>query len=192
PGGRVQLTDEAALVVWDEVPRAEHFIRRANFRSTAAEFGFLVPTPSRPDLGEADDGLFDALAAVTAPRVEVRHVRRARPRPRRGEHGAAAEGSMAAAVPGSGVEVLEQKQVGGLDAAVLRFRRGDKDDDPAAGAGELAGWLKTHGYEFGPALVAWLRPYVANDWVMTAFRVAGGKEGPTGPGPRGVRGAPVR
>src|SRR5207237_197283 len=164
PGGRVEITDEAALIVWDEATRTEHFIRRANFRSTAAEFGFLVPTPTKPDLGEADDGVFDSLAAVTAPKVEVRHVKRARPRPRRGEHGAAM-GDMAA-MPGSGVEVLEQKQVAGLDAAVIRFHRAGKED-PAAGAEELAGWLKAHGYEFGPALVAWLKPYVANDWVMT-------------------------
>jgi hypothetical protein len=186
PGERVEITDEVALIVWDEASKTEHFIRRANFRSTAAEFGFLVPTPSKPDLGEADDGLFDHLAAVTAPKVEVRHVKRPRPRRTTG-HGAAAP---ADAMP-AGVEVLEQKQVGGLDAVVLRFHRGGKDD-PVAGAKELADWLKKHGYEFGPTLVAWLKPYVANDWVMTAFRIAGGKAGPAEPGPRGLRGAPVR
>jgi hypothetical protein len=190
-GGRVEISDEAALIVWDEASKTEHFIRRANFRSTAAEFGFLVPTPSQPELGEADDGVFDSLAALTAPKIELRHVKRPRPRPRRGEHGEAMA-AKGAAMPRSGVEVLDQKQVGGLDAVVLRFHRGGKDDDPAAGAEELAGWLKKHSYEFGPTLIAWLKPYIANDWVMTAFRVAGGKEGPARSGPRGVRGAPVR
>src|SRR5262245_33760455 len=80
PGARVEITDEVALIVWDEATQTEHFIRRASFRSTAADFGFLVPTPSKPDLGEADDGLFDYLATVTAPKVEERNVRRPRPR----------------------------------------------------------------------------------------------------------------
>jgi hypothetical protein len=190
-GERVDITEEAALIVWDDATKTEHFIRRATFRSTAAEFGFLVPTPTQPDLGEADDAVFNSLAALTAPKVEVRHVKR--PRPRRDRHGepAAAMGGKAA-MPDAGVEVLEQKQVAGLDAAVLRFRRGAKDDDPAAGAEELAAWLKKHGFEFGPTLVAWLKPYVANGWVMTAFRIADGKDAATGPGPRGVRGVPVR
>jgi hypothetical protein len=185
-GERVEITDEVALIVWDEATKTEHFIRRANFRSTAAEFGFLVPTPTQPDLGEADDSVFDHLATVTAPKVETRHVKRARPR--RSGRGESA-GAMA---PRSGVEVLEEKQVGGLDAVVLRFHRGGKEDDPAAGAKELVEWLKKRGYEFGPTLVAWLEPYIANDWVMTAFRIAGGKGGPAGSGPRGVGGVPVR
>jgi len=187
PHERVEITDEVALILWDKATKTEHFIRRANFRSTATDFGFLVPTPSQPDLGEADDSLFNYLATITAPKVEQRTVKRPRPRPRSG-HGAA----MGDRPPQSGVEVLEQKQVGGLDAIVLRFHRDTKDNDAAAGAKELVDWLKKHGYVFGPSLVAWLKPYIANDWVMTAFRVATTKGGPAGTGFKGVRGAPVR
>jgi hypothetical protein len=104
------------------------------------------------------------------------------------------------------VVVLDQKKVGDFDAIVLGFQRG-KGDDPKAGAGELAAWLVRHGYGFGDQLAAWLVPYVRDNWVVTAFRVAGQpagdparpKPGATGkdaapprPGPAGLRAAPVR
>src|SRR5438270_793237 len=69
---RVETADETALVAWDERTKTEHFIRRATFTGTATDFGFLVPTPSRPELGAVDDALFDVLAGVTAPRTEYR------------------------------------------------------------------------------------------------------------------------
>src|SRR5262249_54021939 len=93
-------------------------------------------------------------------------------------------------------EVLEHTEVGGLEAVVLRFHRG-KNDDPAAGAQELAEWLKKRGYEFAPTLAQWLKPYVANDWVMTAFRIAKHMPVSTGPAParnaiQEMQGKPVR
>ena len=188
-GDRVDITDETALIVWDEATGTEHFIRRATFQSTGYDFGFLVPTPTRPDLGEADEAVFDRLAGITAPKVEYRHRKEKRSRgPAKMSAGAAPD----AAAPPGGVEVLDQKQVGGYDAVVLKFRRGGGDDDPAVGAKELGDWLGRHGYEFGPTLVAWLKPYVANDWVMTAFRVGTPKPGVTSAAPLGLRAAPVR
>ncbi len=40
----VEITDEAALIIWDAENRTEHFIRKANFTTSAKDFGFLVPT----------------------------------------------------------------------------------------------------------------------------------------------------
>ncbi len=67
PGERVDVADETALIVWDAKTRTQHFIRRATFLSTAYDFGFLVPTPNRPQLAESSDDLFADLAAITAP-----------------------------------------------------------------------------------------------------------------------------
>ncbi|MDB5310713.1 MAG: uncharacterized protein JWO38_4915 [Gemmataceae bacterium] len=178
-GERVDIAAETALIIWDEANKTEHFIRRATFQSTAYDFGFLVPTPHRPDLGVASDEVFDHLARVTAPKVEY-HTRTPSP----GCGGAArgeksAEESPAGA---TGVVVLEQKRVGDHDTVVVAFQRG-KADDPVAGAGELAAWLQRHGYGFGDNLKAWLVPYVRDNWVVTAFRIAGQKPGPDGPGP---------
>lgn len=172
PGERVDVSEEAALIVWDPATKTEHFVRRGSFRTTAADFGFLVPTPSKPDVGPADPGVFDQLAAVTAPKVEYRTV----PRPRRGDFG-----MVASAAPGSkagAVEVLEQKEFGEYKATVIAFRRGE-GETVEAGAAELGKWLKERGYEYGPRLVDWLKPYVEKNWALTAFQVKGGPAGAT-------------
>ena len=172
-GGRVDVSDEAALIVWDEATRTEHFIRRATFQTAAAyDFGFLVPTPTQPDLGEADDAVFNQLAQITAPKIETQTVTRP---VRWGCDGGFMLGAkherMAPGAAESAVVVLGQKRVGDHDTVTVKFRR-DKADDPVAGAAELAAWLQRYGYAFGPNLVEWLTPYIKNDWVVTAFRMA--------------------
>lgn len=175
PGEYVEITDESALIIWDEESKTEHFIRRAKFQSTSQEFGFLVPTPNQPELAESDDAVFSMLSTYTAPKVEYITVRKPRPKPTGDQSKAMAPGFAGSAAkpdaPPRGVEVLESTEVGGMEAVVLKFHRGPKPN-LAEDAKELAGWLKDHGYEFGPQLAGWLKPYIENGWVMTAFRVA--------------------
>src|SRR5207237_170781 len=64
------IAEEEALIIWDPATKTEHFIRRAAFRSTARQFGFLVPTPTKPELSEVDDSIFDTLADVIRPPVK--------------------------------------------------------------------------------------------------------------------------
>lgn len=172
----VRVADESAVVVWDAKAKREHFVRRASFRSTTKDFGFLVPTPTKPELAEIDDGVFDALAWATRPRVEERHERS-------GvtvgsflfttlSRSAPAEASAVAAAP---VRVLDEVQVAGYEAVVLEA------DDPKA----LATWLADHGYDARPALASWLEPYVAQKWKITAFKVAS----PKGTAPSGTLGS---
>lgn len=158
-GKSVSIASESALIVWDEKTRTEHFIRRGTFDTAAADFGFLVPTPTEPDLGEASDAIFETLARWTAPRVEVRRVTVPR-----GGHATkmAFPGGMA---PAPTVEVLGQQRVAGLDAVKLRVNSPD-------GAKALTEWLKKHGYSTRPALEEWLKRYVADGWVITAFKIA--------------------
>lgn len=175
-GEYVNTADEAALIVWDEKTKTEHFVRRANFRSSAYDFGFLVPTPTRPHLELADDDLFRELSALTAAKVEYQTVTR---EVNRGfEFGCA--GSMApkaemagAASPdgrAGGVDVLEQKKLGDYDATVLVFRRGT-NDTPEHGATEVTKWLANHGYEASKAIETWLARYVKDEWCITAFKI---------------------
>jgi hypothetical protein len=63
----VQIAAEEAIIIWDEGAKRQHFIRRASFDTDAKDFGLLVPTPSKPELGESDDAAFDLLAKITAP-----------------------------------------------------------------------------------------------------------------------------
>jgi len=68
----VKVAAERALIVWEAEYRTQHFIRAAQFRGGNAEdFGFLVPTPTQPELSEADNAVFDLLEQVTKPR-EIR------------------------------------------------------------------------------------------------------------------------
>jgi hypothetical protein len=150
-GRFVHIDTEEALIVWDEAAQRQHFIRRASFETDAKDFGFLVPTPAKPELAEADDRVFRELAAITAPAL------------RQAAKGEMAPKSVPAAAP-SAVTLLEQKIVAGLDAAVLE----------ASDAKALDGWLKAHGYPSSPELVAWYEPYIARKWKITAFKVAAG------------------
>lgn len=171
-GEPVRIADQRILVAWDPVTGIEHFVREARFagQSGATNFGFLVPTPSEPDLAEADGAIFDALAETSKPRVvDVPRTRMhwtlvgslllRRPEP-------ASRVIDESFVAKAAVQVVKTARVAGYDAAVLRA------DDP-----ELLGtWLADNGYESRPALVEWARPYVERGWMITAFKYAGGAE----------------
>ncbi|HZS05653.1 MAG TPA: DUF2330 domain-containing protein [Blastocatellia bacterium] len=166
PGQFVRIADESAIIVWDEASRTQHFIRRATFETEAPDFGFLVPTPTRPELSEisGSDNKFYRLEALMRPKVIERsefagfdftpafawffYLRSAR------------EGVTAKA-PG-GVWVVKMERVAGYDAVVLE----------ADNAAELNRWLGRHGYVSSPALADWFVPYVAAHWKITAFKIA--------------------
>lgn len=166
PGVEVQVADESALIVWDAARKVEHFIRRARFvtrGAPASDFGFLVPTPTKPELGEASPDMFGALADAIEPEV-IQETRT------RFEPGCLclAPALMRAGAPGSAtpvksVQVLDEVRVAGYEAAVLA----------ANDAGALAEWLKSHGYDERPALRDWLELYVKQGWIITAFKVTG-------------------
>lgn len=184
-GDRVDVADETALIVWDEATKTQHFIRRATFVGSASayDFGFLVPTPSRPELEAADADLFTELAKITEPKKETRHSTR----PFNLGCGMMPTETFMAT---GNVEVLEQKRVGDLDAAVLGFKP-DAKLDPEAAAADLLAWLNRNQYAVRPDLTAWLIPYVRDNWVITAFKIASQPEAPTAGAPKGTaRGEP--
>ncbi|NUQ77739.1 MAG: DUF2330 domain-containing protein [Polyangiaceae bacterium] len=166
PEAIVRVADESAIIIWDELAKVEHFIRRATFTSSASDFGFLVPTPSRPELAEAPDSVFASLEQQVRPPVHYRYkVRGIEP----GLLCAApfyltARSAVDSAAPP--VRVLETKRVAGYDAAVLQ----------ADSATALAEWLQSNGYASRPALSEWLAPYVAMRWTITAYKIAAGRE----------------
>lgn len=149
--GPVPIAGEEALIVWDELRHIEHFVRRAHFTGMTEDFGFVVPTPSRPTLTEVSDDVFDRLF-----RLYRRPPERARD-PR--ERGRVRGGSDALS---SGVTVVEESVLAGLTSTILLA------DSPTA----LDAWLAEHGYQGGPELLAYLAPYVRDGWYLTAFRVA--------------------
>lgn len=163
-GEEVKIVDEEAIIAWDPATRTETFVRRAQFVSSSKSFGFLVPTPTKPTLGEVDSAAFYSLSAAIRPRdvtdtsgydIEV---------------GALVtsclmmkgDAKSATAVAAAPVRVLGSQHVAGFDATIL-----EADD-----AASLSAWLGSHGFDETPALTAWLAWYVEHDWKITAFVIA--------------------
>jgi Uncharacterized protein conserved in bacteria (DUF2330) len=167
PGLRVDIAEESALIVWDAAAHREHFIRRAAFRTEAKDFGFLVPTPDKPDLAEVSDAVFASLDDAIRPDVVHERETGVEPTLLCGFF-MMSRGAMTAPAPVAAVRVLGEQRVAGYDAVVLE----------ADSAGALAGWLQDHGYAQRPELSDWLAPYVAAKWKLTAFKIAAGSTGP--------------
>ena len=154
--GPVQVKGEEALIVWDAAHQTEHFYRQAHFEGVPEEFGFLVPTPTQPELGEVTTPMFRQLYELyRRPTPAARHADSLG-----GMRSAGAERGREA----PRVEVLEQRVVAGMEASVLRANE----------AGVLDRWLSEHGYPSGPTVQAYFAPYVAGGWIITAFRIAPG------------------
>jgi hypothetical protein len=189
-GESIEIADETALIIWDEANDVEHFIRQATFVGTARDFGFLVPTPNRPQLEPADADVFQELAHITEPKTEHR-TESGLSFGCAGSPDAATDTAPTGILPG--IVVLEQKQVGNLDAAVLAFRA-DKTRKLEDTADELLNWLTSRGYAVRPDLTEWLAAYIDRNWMITAFKIAGqpGAEPPPADSNLAVKSTAVR
>src|SRR4051794_36893668 len=157
PSGKpVVNADQTVILLWDAATQTEHFIRKASFKSDADDFGFLIPSPGKPELAESGNEAFPTLQTLTEP--EIHKV----PRPRGG--GCACDDKKGTAPPAAAgaVTVLDQTLVAGFHAVVLE----------ATSVGALTDWLKEHGYAYSPEIAAWAKPYVGAGWKMTALKVA--------------------
>lgn len=179
----VQMRDEAAIIVWDAARHEEHFIRQAEFDSSGENFGFIVPTPTEPELHGVRESVFDGLYELTKPRTVTKNrwkwdfgsVLLSDRRGRGYTLDEQVHYKMADDSPDD-VSVLQRVRVADYDAAVLK-----STDGPA-----LRRWLQSHGYAANASFDNWLKPYAQRGWVITAFKVTRGDFG----GP--ARLAPIR
>jgi hypothetical protein len=156
--------DQTVLLIWDAAKKTQHFIRKANFKGKGEDFGFIVPSPTQPELSESGDAAFPYLHDLT--KAEV--IYKKRPPPGMG-CGCAAETKMAASGSGSGMpstRVLERKEVAGFQAVVLEADTADV----------LVAWLKENGFAYSPEIAAWAKPYVEKQWKFTALKIAKKKD----------------
>jgi hypothetical protein len=158
PSGKpVVNADQTVVIIWDAAAKTQHFIRQASFKAEADDFGFIVPSPTQPELEESGNDAFPYLRKRTE--TEIRKV----PRPPPGVGcGCGGVPMTKSAVEGATVAVLAEKQVAGFDAVVLE----------AGTADALVGWLSDHGYVFSPEVQEWAKPYVEARWKFTALKVA--------------------
>jgi len=133
---------KAAIIFRDGV---EDLIISPRFSGKASRFAWIIPTPSRPTVGKVGGALFHELAAL---------VYRPGPQP--------AGGTEKAMARPAGVIVLERKQVGAYDVAVLQ----------AGDSGALVRWLRDNGFAMVPAAEKPIRAHVAEKWTFVAARVS--------------------
>jgi len=175
--GRVSVVEEAAVIVWDAKNKTEHFIRRATFDAKGKSIGFIVPSPSVPQLAAADANVFSQLEDTIRPRVEHQNYTTypvqsllfhntpdsAEVDTNRATKSAAAPKGRSGPKAVS-VDVIRKQRVGGYEATTLK----------ANDAGALNRWLRRNGYQSSAAFEKWLGVYVDKGWVVTAFKVPKG------------------
>ena len=157
-GEAVVNADQTVVLLWDAAKKTQHFIRMANFKTQGQDFGFLIPSPTRPELAEAGNEVFPLLKKLTEP--EIKHVKAQR---HSGGCGCGELGEVkSAAAPKMDVQIVESKLVAGFNAVVLAANSSDA----------LLNWLNENGYDFSLAVKDWAQPYVEQGWMITALKVA--------------------
>jgi hypothetical protein len=148
PGQPVVFGDQTNIVIWDEATQTEHFIRNANFRSGANDFGFIAPTPGKPELHEASNKAFYTLANL-APRVLYSRAM------------AGGGGFGGGGARDEEVKVIQEADVAGYHATTLF----------STSAHAINNWMNDHGYVSTPEVEKWADRYTARGWYLTAFKV---------------------
>ncbi len=141
----VALTGENAIIIWDSDKKKQHFIRQASFDGEAKDFGFIVPTPTVPEVKVADEKAFEILQNLAY---------------RDRNFDAVAAGTVTSSAPKSSVEVIDLFQVGDYSAAIIKANDG----------ADLNDWLAKNGYHSRPAMKPWLDHYAKKGWVFTALK----------------------
>lgn len=149
-GRRPSLAYEQSLIVFDEAKQREHFVREVAFRRTSEPFGFVVPTPSRPEVAKVAASPFGRLRSAFAFEEPGEGLGFGGGIGRLGGGGA----------PGRGVTVLDVKRVGSFTAFVLAA-----DDEAALGT-----WLGENGFVTSKEAEPWLRHYVTRRFFFVAMR----------------------
>jgi hypothetical protein len=117
------------------------------------ELAWIIPVPSQPEVQVTDDEIFQVLDRLSAPEVVYKT-----------EHRGGPGWGLGAAAPEAAVQVLERKEIGVYDVAVLAGRE----------AGGLLDWLHAEGFPVPDALYSPLDAYIAEGWTFVAMRISPG------------------
>lgn len=143
PELRPSLSREKVLIVHDAARGREHFIREVAFRRADQTFGFVVPTPSRPEVAKVEKNPFTRLRSDFPFKPP--------------------DDGIGAGFGGRGVgpvEVLAIEKVGSFTAFILA----------ATDATALSGWLKDNKLTSTPETDVWLEHYVRMGFYYVAMR----------------------
>jgi hypothetical protein len=151
PEKHPSLAHEQVLLIHDATRERQHFIRKITFREASEPFGFVVPTPARPEVAEV----------TTSPFARLDHFFRFAAPPQAAETDANPKGfGRGHGRLGGGVAVVEVKEIGSFTAFILEA------NDLSA----LRKWLAENGFGSTQAGDAWLAHYVRTQFCYVALR----------------------
>lgn len=99
------------LVVFDEFEKTQTLVIQPEFQVNAKEFGMILPVPAQPTITEAHEKIFEELEQFTNPRVSVVTT--------------SSESFALSTQSGSGVTVIDTKEVGDFSTVTLTATNGD-------------------------------------------------------------------
>src|SRR5216684_2841931 len=157
-GSDVNQPSQKAFLTWNPAEQIESFTVQPRFEGNAADFGMVIPTPSRPRLNEMPRDFFKELAVFTILKpMPLDKYKRMYPVMMRAA-GALQFG--AAGARKSTVRVLEAGVVGSLDYKIITAERAD----------DLYDWLKQNRYHYGGDEKT-LDFYIRKRWVFTVMKI---------------------
>ena len=144
---------QKAFINWDPAENVESFTVQPRFEGNAADFGMVIPTPSRPKLDEMPRDFFKELAIFTIlePMDLAKYKRYLMPM---------AKSEAAADRRRDSVRVLEAGVVGSLDYKIIQADR----------ASDLYDWLKAHRYSYSGD-ESTLDFYIRKTWFFTVMKI---------------------
>jgi hypothetical protein len=163
---------QKVFITWDPESRTETFTVQPKFEGNAADFGMVIPTPSRPKLDEMPRDFFKELAVFTILKKREHPHSRLVPFGMGGFGGGGLGGGFGGGLGGFGggmasaparkpaVKVLETGVVGSLDYKILAAERAD----------DLYTWLRTNRYHYAGD-EATLDFYVRKKWFFTVMKI---------------------
>ena len=153
PNGDVMIGHEYAVISLHGM--SEQVDMRLSVNTMARDSGLIMPTPAPAKVSLGDPTVFDALAAQTTPRVVTEYRWWSALSMFAGSGGAAPR---AEAPP---VQVLDEVQLGPLDAVTLA----------ASDAAGLTAWLDNNGYGVRSDVADLLNTYIDKNWYFVAIKL---------------------
>jgi hypothetical protein len=168
----VQQPSQKVFLTWDPVEKVETFTVQPKFEGNAADFGMVIPTPSKPKLDEMPRDFFKELAIFTVlKRREYPQSHLLQPAGGfgglggglggfGGGFGGGGFGGMPPVLRKPEVKVVESGVVGSLDYKIIEAGRAD----------DLYEWLKDHKYHYSGD-EATLDFYVKKKWLFSVMKI---------------------
>jgi hypothetical protein len=147
---------QKAFLTWDHKEKVETFTVQPKFEGNAADFGMVIPTPSKPKLDEMPREFFKELAVFTI--LEPMDLGKYKNLVRLSASGGDEKAKDGAKRPT--VKVLEAGVVGSLDYKIILAERAD----------DLYEWLKANKYSYAGD-EATLDFYIKKKWFFTVMKI---------------------